>query len=529
MYPPDTCSCGRRHPGRCADAVGCNTLASGACSHAEGRATVASGFASHAEGARNTASGGRSHVEGGGIDERGHAAPNEARGSGSHAEGVNTLAAGFGAHAEGGTVDVTVGPGSQALGDFSHAEGQRTLANGISCHAEGGLTIASGLNAHAEGLSTVASNISAHAEGSSTTASGSAAHAEGEGTTAFGEASHAEGDGTRAIGLISHAEGGFGNTASGRFSHVEAGGADPTGRGAPNLVSGPSAHAEGVGTLARGFASHAEGGTPDITVSPGPRATGDFAHAEGGSTVASGDFSHAEGLQTSTGGLPGSHIMGQYGTADAAWSWHLGNGIPGTPGLAARIDAALAQGIATNGWVAGPADYAEMFETVDGKPIDVGYFTAISGDDGRVRKANSRDADVLGITSVAPAFLADAHELEWKDKWLRDEWGRWLLQEVTIPPVLAEDGSIVTPERTERQRVVNPDYDGRRSYVPRSRRPEWVAVGLLGKLRVRDDGTCHPGGRCRPNDAGVATNADTGYRVLQRTGPNQVLVLFRAV
>lgn len=56
-------------------------------------------------------------------------------------------------------------------------------------------------------------------------------------------------------------------------------------------------------------------------------------------------------------------------------------------------------------------------------------------------------------------------------------------------------------------------------------RPEWVAVGLLGQLLIRDDGTCKPDGYCLPNDDGIATSSVTGYRVMQRTGPNQVLVL----
>ncbi|MFE4403911.1 peptidase G2 autoproteolytic cleavage domain-containing protein, partial [Bacillus subtilis] len=64
-------------------------------------------------------------------------------------------------------------------------------------------------------------------------------------------------------------------------------------------------------------------------------------------------------------------------------------------------------------------------------------------------------------------------------------------------------------------------------YIPRSQRPEWVAVGLLGKLLVRDDGTCEVNSYCKSNDEGIATKANQGYRVLERTGPNQVLVLVK--
>jgi hypothetical protein len=217
--------------------------------------------------------------------------------------------------------------------------------------------------------------------------------------------------------------------------------------------------------------------------------------------------------------------MGQYGAADSAYSWHLANGTSTTLGLAARIDGSLAQGIATNGWVAGPADYAEMFETADGKLIDVGYFVTFDKEGDKIRKANAEDPFILGITSATPAVLGGAAELEWQDKWMKDEWGRWIFREVTVPAITSEEGVVIVPERKEMQKLVNPEYDCTKSYIPRSKRPEWVAVGLLGKLLVRDDGTCRPGGYGRPNAAGIATDSQRGYRVLKRTGSNQVSVL----
>jgi trimeric autotransporter adhesin len=52
-------------------------------------------------------------------------------------------------------------------------------------------------------------------------------------------------------------------------------------------------------------------------------------------------------------------------------------------------------------------------------------------------------------------------------------------------------------------------------------------VALLGAVRVRDDGSLTAGGYCRPGMSGIATAAHTGYRVLKRTGANQVMILFR--
>ncbi|MGR5864683.1 hypothetical protein ACT7DZ_14455 [Bacillus cereus] len=51
-------------------------------------------------------------------------------------------------------------------------------------------------------------------------------------------------------------------------------------------------------------------------------------------------------------------------------------------------------------------------------------------------------------------------------------------------------------------------------------------VGLLGQIRVRDDGTCSVGGYCFPNTEGIATRSQKGYRVIKRINPNQILIMF---
>lgn len=54
-----------------------------------------------------------------------------------------------------------------------------------------------------------------------------------------------------------------------------------------------------------------------------------------------------------------------------------------------------------------------------------------------------------------------------------------------------------------------------------------MAVGLVGKLLVRDDGTCQVNGYCKSNDEGIATATTNGYRVMKRTGTNQIMILVR--
>ncbi|PGY32263.1 hypothetical protein COE09_32050 [Bacillus thuringiensis] len=374
----------------------------------------------------------------------------------------------------------------------AHSEGLSTKAVGSGAHAEGALTIASGNNAHAEGSTTVADGLASHAEGSTTKALGDSSHAEGGGTTASGFAAHSEGVNTVADGDISHAEG-VNTLAGGLASHAE---------GAYTQANGNNSHAEGVGTLAGGLASH----------------------AEGIATIAIGLVSHAEGYGT-IAGFEGSHIMGRYGVATEAYSWFIGSGTSSTAtGLGAKWLASTGNMyIDGSTYVAGGADYAEMFEVVE-EPIDFGYFVTLEGE--KVRKATAQDSFILGITSATPSVLGDSAEMSWQNKYVVDEWGQRQYEEVTIPAEKDTEGHVMIPERVERQPKINPQWDPSKMYQPRINRPEWVAVGLLGKILIRDDGSCQVNGYCLPSDEGIATASSKGYRVLKRTGKNQILILF---
>lgn len=317
-------------------------------------------------------------------------------------------------------------------------------------------------------------------------------------TQANGQASHAEGSGSHALGQNSHAEGT--NTSATNFS----------------------AHAEGEVTTASGRASHTEG---TLT-----RASGVSAHAEGLSTTASGPASHAEGEGTTTAGFQNAHILGHFGDAEEPHSWFIGNGTSNVArGLGAKWLASDGEmyidGAAYN---TGGADYAEMFETVDGNMIDVGYFVTVSEKD-QIRIATSSDDFILGISSATPSLIGDSAGLSWHGSYVLDEWGRRTYHEVILPAIKDQNGNEMIPERSEIQPVINPGWDSQREYIPRKKRPEWVPVGLLGKILVRDDGTCETHGYCWPNDDGIATKSDKGYFVLKRTEPNQVLLLLNSI
>ncbi|NLZ47806.1 MAG: hypothetical protein GX895_03295 [Clostridiales bacterium] len=183
-------------------------------------------------------------------------------------------------------------------------------------------------------------------------------------------------------------------------------------------------------------------------------------------------------------------------------------------------------GVVEMGSSFGIGGYAEMFETLDGQPIDCGYFVTLQGR--KIRIANAKDRYILGVTTATPTVLGSGRDVRWKNKYLTDEWGRMLYEEVLVPEMHGDDGSVVIPEHIEKKPIINPKWDKNQTYIPRQFRKEWVSVSLIGQVLVRDDGSCQENGYCIPGDNGIATSANRGYRVLERTRPNQILILLKA-
>lgn len=415
-------------------------------------------------------------------------------------------------------------PDNYTMGVDAVAFGTQTIASGNSSFAQGITVTASGVGAVAENCSTTAAGDCSHAEGCSTTASGACSHAEGSGTIARGDSSHAEGLDSVASGAASHAEGN-GSTASGDYSYA---------MGIGSNATGMSSHAEGLGSTASGAISHAEGS--------GNIAGGNNSHAEGGSTTAAGIYSHSANFGTIAQNNYQTAI-GRYNVASdltlnetqADDAFIIGNGFPPPTGRsnAFRVqftgDVHSASGMYTAG-----ADYAEMFEWQDGNPENenrIGYFVTVDGK--YIRKATASDQYILGVVSARPSIIGDSQSCGWQGMYLQDRWGQliyeWVDEPREIPEFNPQTGKIQTRLETVRvQRpIVNPEYDGGRTYQPRTERSEWAAIGMLGKMRVRDDGSCRPNGFCQPNVAGIATSSGQGYRVLARIDEETVLICIK--
>ena len=172
------------------------------------------------------------------------------------------------------------------------------------------------------------------------------------------------------------------------------------------------------------------------------------------------------------------------------------------------------------------SDYAEYFEWADGNPEAedrVGYLVALDGD--KIRLATPDD-EILGIISGTVAVLGDNYEWQWQGKYLTDDYGRVIFD--MVDKYEEYEGEQVYLGTFPEPRI-NPEWDETATYIPRAKRKEWDAVGLLGKLYVRDDGTCKPNDYIKVGADGIATVSaeKTNMRVMSRKTDNIVKVYVR--
>lgn len=359
---------------------------------------------------------------------------------------------------------------------------------------------------HAEGQNTVASGETAHAEGYRAQANGNYSHAEGKSTCAFGTGAHTEGYNINYDGITSY-------KAQGAGSHIEG-------------------YSQGS-VISYGEGSHIEGYTDASVIR---RCNGKGAHIEGcNSTTNDGtDAAHVEGYYTIADAAY-HHIEGKYNLqdGDAMYQHIAGNGTSSNRSNSHTLDwqgnAVFAGTVSNSG-----ADYAEYFEWLDENDnVDdrVGYIVTLEGN--KIKFANSED-DVLGIVSGTATVLGDNAEWEWQGKYLKDEFGRKIIDWVehkSTTTIYNDDGTSKEKEISLGffpEPRINPAYNENEEYVNRYWRPEWDAVGLMGKLFVRDNGSCQVGGYVKPDNGIAIPSAEkTNMRVLKRVNDNVIQVLLK--
>ena len=210
--------------------------------------------------------------------------------------------------------------------------------------------------------------------------------------------------------------------------------------------------------------------------------------------------------------LAGINIKAAVGTGGRFLQCNTGFGSTGASALDAQfVLYEQGTGAAELSWTGNGADYAEYFEWSDGNPDDedrVGMTVKLNGDKIELVSETDDTNSIIGAISANPGFVGDNAALKWRGKYLRDDFGRLLMEDYEVYAWKDENGDdqihdinepvpedLNIPEdrivKTARRRVLNPSFDPDVAYAPREERKEWSTVGLVGKLRIRTDQPIH--------------------------------------
>jgi hypothetical protein len=144
------------------------------------------------------------------------------------------------------------------------------------------------------------------------------------------------------------------------------------------------------------------------------------------------------------------------------------------------------------------ADYAEMFEAVPefaGQKIPRGTSVVLVGD--KIRPAQGGEVP-FGVISSYPIMLGNSGGVEWTGKYMRDEFGNYITEDVDVWYIRRKNGTengIVSNGNVpkgasivrKKRKILSKDYDPNKEYVQRGVRPEWNMVALLGKVKILKD------------------------------------------
>lgn len=186
-------------------------------------------------------------------------------------------------------------------------------------------------------------------------------------------------------------------------------------------------------------------------------------------------------------------ICGQHGILDGTQYFAVGAGSLGNNENCFEVRGS--SGVFANGGYHDiGADYAEYFEWLDGN-LEKEYRCGILVELSKNKIIPATGSTIFGAISGNPSVVGNAYELYWHGKYARDVYGKVITTKLGEP-------------------LLSPDYDPNKKYIPRSKRPEWAVVGILGKLIVRDNGECIPGDFCGAINGIAVPSKHTKTRVL---------------
>lgn len=205
----------------------------------------------------------------------------------------------------------------------------------------------------------------------------------------------------------------------------------------------------------------------------------------------------------------------------------VGNGTASSTSNAFRVEC-TGQIYSSGNYNTSGADYAEYFEWFDQNSKEEdrrGYFVTLKNN--KIQIATPNDY-ILGIISGNPSVIGNSDE-DWQGRFIKDDFDTYIKEQFEYE---VEEFNEATNQIVKRKEIgikwkENPNYDPTQKYIPRADRSEWDAVGMLGVLSVRDDGTCEVNGYCTVADGGIATKSETGYRVIERINEHIVKIVFK--
>ena len=175
------------------------------------------------------------------------------------------------------------------------------------------------------------------------------------------------------------------------------------------------------------------------------------------------------------------------------------------------------QAYADASWNNSGADYQEWFESADGSELEVGKAVVLDGDKVRIYNADTDSTnDIFGVTrpqadNKNSAVIGNTAWNHWTDKYLTDDWGVYLREDVTVWAYTEDGKETAVYERDqaadwtppegavsslESVRKLNPEYsvevDDETNYSPRADRNEWNLIGLLGQVQIKADEPTRP-------------------------------------
>ena len=178
------------------------------------------------------------------------------------------------------------------------------------------------------------------------------------------------------------------------------------------------------------------------------------------------------------------------------------------------------------------ADYAEFFESKTGNAITKGTTVVLDGDKVRASTDSDATSTIIGVArpktfSRNVGVVGNSAWSRWKDKYLKNDFGEYEMEEYTITEWTFREGTDdkykerkrpsddhdttenftigfatdqipgdITPPanktvKTEdsdgnklKRKKLNPSWDKTKTYKGREDRDEWVIVGLLGQVQI---------------------------------------------